>query len=212
MTHSDSTPGAPRGFALALLLVASMLGTFIPRVAAAQSDAPDCIAIVAEMLKPTPSAGTIRASAGCPSSGPVTLANRWTQRGGRGPTERDALVEASSWVRDARLYDAVSTVVRDVSYPIADRLAGMRVLVAYADEGFRVSQQGEALSARPARVATQADGPPPVDGRIPMRSTMREEVKREMARLASGDRDPDMRRSAQRACATLGCAVPAKGK
>src|SRR5205809_455420 len=99
---------------------------------------PDCIAIVADMLTPTPSAGTIRASAGCPSTGPVTLANRWTRRGTRGPAERDALVEASTWVRDARLYDAVSNVVRDASYPVEDRLAGVRVLVGYADDGFRV--------------------------------------------------------------------------
>jgi len=35
-----------------MLLVSSMLGLFVPGVAAAQSDAPDCVAIVAEMLQP----------------------------------------------------------------------------------------------------------------------------------------------------------------
>ena len=66
MTHPDSTPRTPRGLALAPLLLASTLGLLAPSIAAAQSDAPDCIAIVAEMLTPTPSAGAIRASAGCP--------------------------------------------------------------------------------------------------------------------------------------------------
>ena len=135
MTHPDSTSRTPRGLALAPLFVAATLGLLAPRMAAAQSDAPDCIAIVAEMLTPSPSAGAIRASAGCPSSGPVTLANRWTRRGARSAAERTALVEASSLTRDGRLYDAILGVTKDESRPVADRLAGIRVLLAYAAPG-----------------------------------------------------------------------------
>src|SRR5688572_14020282 len=142
MTHPDSTSRTRRTLALAPLLAATTLGLFAPRLAAAQSEAPDCIAIVAEMLTPTPSAGSIRASAGCPSSGPVTLANRWMRRGARSGAERTALVEASSLMQDRRLYDAILGVTKDETRPLADRLAGIRLLVGYAGDDYTVSQQG----------------------------------------------------------------------
>ena len=132
MTHPDSTPRTPRGLALAPLFVASTLGLLAPRVAAAQSEAPDCLAIVAEMLTPSPTVGAIRASAGCPSTGPVTLASRWMRRGARSAAERTALVEASALMHDGRLYDAILGVTKDESHAVADRLAGIRVLLGYA--------------------------------------------------------------------------------
>jgi hypothetical protein len=184
-----------------MLLVSSMLGLFVPGVAAAQSDAPDCVAIVAEMLTPTPSTGAIRASAGCPSSGPVTLANRWSRPGVRSATERAALVEASSFMRDARIYQAVLGLTRDETRPVADRLAGIKVLVGYADAGGGVIQQGvpNARSAGPSNL---------VQGSVTFTPDMRSDVKRELYRLAAVDRDPDVRFAAQKASATLGYVVP----
>ena len=210
MTHPDSAPTARRTLAtlVALVLVA------LPQLALAQSDAPDCIAIVAEMLKPTPSAGAIRASAGCPSTGPVTLANRWTRRGPRTAAERVALVEASSWLRDARLYDAVLSVVRDGTLPTPDRLAGLRVLVGYAEDGSSVMQQGTAYGDRAAELSggrVAAVGTT-VAGSNALPATVREDVRRELARLASQDRDGDMRFAAKRASATLGVALTPGGK
>jgi hypothetical protein len=213
MTHPDSTYRTPRGLALAPLLVASTFGLLAPRQAAAQSEAPDCIAIVAEMLTPTPSAGAIRASAGCPLSGPVTLANRWTRRGARSGAERTALVEASALTRDGRLYDAVLGITTDESRPLADRLAGIRVLLGYAGDGvgFGVTQQGQAQSrdAKPAAARTERNVQPSpmVDGSVPFPSTMRADVKRELYRLANNDRDPDVRYAAQKASASLGYVV-----
>jgi hypothetical protein len=205
MTHQNSTSSTPRGFALAPLFVASMLGLLDPGLAAAQSDTPDCVAIVAEMLTPAPSAGTIRASAGCPSSGPVTIANRWTRVGTRSATERTALVEASSLMRDARIYEAVLGMTRDASRPVADRLAGIHVLLGYADGGSMVMQQGEARGAKPA--------PRPVSlvkGSVTFTPDMRSDVKRELYRLAAVDRDPDVRFAAQKASESLGYVVPSK--
>ena len=207
MTHPVSPSRTPRGFALASLLVASTLGLFIPRAAAAQSDAPDCISIIADMLTPTPSAGVIRASAGCPSSGPVTLANRWNRRGPRSATERSALVEASSLLRDSRIYDAVLAVTRDESRPSADRVAGMKVLVDYAGNGYAVSQQGEARGAASARSADTS-----IDGSIALTPGVRSDVKRELYRLANVDRDPEVRAAAQKGSESLGYVLPAKGK
>ena len=204
MTHQDSTSRSPRGFAL---FVASMLGLLDPSLAIAQSDAPDCVAIVAEMLTPSPSAGAIRASAGCPSSGPVTLANRWSRVGVRSATERAALVEASSLMRDARIYEAVLGMTRDGSRPVADRLAGIRVLLGYADGGGTVMQQGEARGATPAPVVRSASL---VSGSVTFTPDMRSDVKRELYRLAAVDRDPDVRAAAQRASASLGYVVPRK--
>ena len=151
MTHltSTSTARTGGGRALAALLSAPALVLFGPRIATAQSDAPDCVAIVAEMLTPSPSVGAIRASAGCPSSGPVTLANRWTRHGKRSATELSALVEASSLMRDGRIYDAVLGMTRDQSRPLSDRLAGIRVLLGYAADGPGVIQQGESSGAKP---------------------------------------------------------------
>jgi hypothetical protein len=198
--------------ALTPLLAASTLFVVAPRLAA-QSDAPDCVAIVAEMLTPTPSAGAIRASAGCPSSGPVTLASRWTRRGPRSAAERSALVEASTWMHDARLYDAVSSVVRDGSYPTTDRLAGMRVLVAYSGESFMVSQQGQARDAKaPAADVAAKSAAASTTGSVAPKSTVRADIKRELTRLASEDRDPDVRYAAQKASESLGYLAPPKAK
>jgi len=212
MTHPHSTQSTTRDHALASLLVASMLVALAPGIAAAQSEAPDCVAIVAEMLAPSPSAGAIRASVGCPSTGPVTLANRWTRRGARTASERTTLVEASSLVRDGRLYDGVSSVVRDGNYPVADRLAALRVLVSYADQGFTVSQQGEARDAKgTAASKTRADASS-VTGSVPLRPTVRDEIRRELSRLAREDREPDMQWSARRASESLGFAMAPSGK
>ncbi|HKP14440.1 MAG TPA: hypothetical protein VJT85_00180 [Gemmatimonadaceae bacterium] len=210
MTHPDSTSRTQRGLALAPLFVASTLGLIAPRMAAAQSEAPDCIAIVADMLTPTPSAGSIRASAGCPTSGPVTLANRWARQGPRSATERAALVDASSLMRDARIYETVLGLTRDESRPVADRLAGIRVLLGYADDGVGVIQQGQSLAPRPtsAPKARAASSPTLVQGSVTFTPDMRSEVKRELYRLAAVDRDPDVRSAAKKASASLGYIVP----
>jgi len=185
-----------------------MLVALVPGIAVAQGEAPDCVAIVAEMLMPSPSAGAIRASAGCPSTGPVTLANRWMRRGARTASERATLVEASSLVRDGRLYDGVSSVVRDGSYPVADRLAALRVLVSYADQGFTVSQQGRASSAKAVATSpTRRADASSVTGSVPLRATVRDDIRRELSRLAREDREPDMQWSAKRASESLGHAI-----
>ena len=214
MTHQNSTSRTRRERALAPLLAALSIGAVAPDLAVAQSDAPDCVAIVAEMLSPTPSSGAIRASAGCPSSGPVTLANRWTRRGMRGSGERAALVEASTLIRDARLYHSVLAVVRDDTYPRADRLAGLRVLTEYADQGFAVIQQGQAYRARAEELsAGRTNGAPTtVTGSNALRPTVREELRQELARLAREDSDHDIRFAAQRANENLGFSPSASGK
>jgi hypothetical protein len=207
MTHADSTSRTPRAIALSRLFIASMLGLLGPRLAAAQSDTPDCVAIVAEMLTPTPSAGAIRASAGCPSSGPVTLANRWSRVGPRSATERGALIEASSLMRDARIYQAVLGMTRDGSRPVADRLAGIQVLLGYAEDGHSVMQQGEARGPSPAS-APAARSASLVKGSVTFTPDMRSDVKRELYRLAAVDRDPDVRIAAHKASESLGYVVP----
>lgn len=206
MTHLSSTSTARTGRALAALLAAFALVLFAPRIATAQSDAPDCVAIVAEMLTPAPSAGAIRASAGCPSSGPVTLANRWSRPGKRSAGELAALVEASSLMRDGRIYDAVLGMTRDERRPVSDRLAGIRVLLGYAGDG-AVIQQGEARSAKPAASSGRAAS---VKGSVAMAPDWRSQVKQELYRLANVDRDPDVRYAAQKASESLGYVMPSR--
>ena len=212
MTHPLSAPFTRRSRALAPLIAASALVAIAPRAAVAQGEAPDCLAIVAEMLTPTPSPGAIRASAGCPSTGPVTLANRWSRRGSRTAAERAALVEASTWMRDARLYEAVSSVVGDGTRPLSDRMAGLRVLTSYADDGGSVMQQGQARSAKAVELSAGRDDASTVAGSNALRPTVREDVERELSRLAREDRDPDMRYAAQRASESLGYVAPRGAK
>jgi hypothetical protein len=212
MTHPDSTSRTPRALALAPLYAVAVFALLIPRVATAQGEAPDCIAIIADMLTATPSAGTIRASAGCPSSGPVTLANRWTRVGPRSATERSALVDASSLLRDSRIYEAVLGISRDASRPAPDRLAAIRVMLDYADNGYMVSQQGEAHDANASASAARAQSSTAINGSVALTPGVRSDVKRELYRLASVDRDPDVRRAAQRGSESLGYVLPSKAK
>ena len=214
MMHQFPTERRRRGRVLALIAASTVIA-LAPAAATAQGEAPDCVAIVAEMLAPTPSAGAIRASAGCPSTGPVTLANRWTRRGPRTSAERAALVEASTWMRDARLYDAVSAVVRDDAYSRSDRLAGLRVLVGYAEESnTEVIQQGQVYGARAAELSAgrQIAATTTTAGSNALRPTVREDIGRELSRLAREDRDPDMRYAAKRASEKLGFAPASVGK
>src|SRR4051812_30784881 len=90
MTHPHSTSSALRGHLLLPLIAASALVVLTPGLAVAQSERADCVAIVAEMLAPSPAPDAIRASAGCPVTGPVMLAQHWTRRGARGAEERAA--------------------------------------------------------------------------------------------------------------------------
>jgi hypothetical protein len=212
MTHR--IPSRRRGRALAQLIAASTLVAIAPTLSAAQSEAPDCVAIVEEMLTPTPSAGAIRASAGCPSTGPVTLANRWTRRGLRSAGERAALVEASTFMRDARLYDAVTAVVRDDSYPRSDRLAGLRVLVDYAEDGIGVIQQGHVYDARAAELSAgrQSSATASVAGSTALQPGVNDDIRRTLARLAREDHDPDVRFAAKRASEKLGDAPLLRGE
>ena len=209
MTHLTSTSTARTGRALAALLAAAALVLFGPRIATAQSDAPDCVAIVAEMLTPSPSTGAIRASAGCPSSGPVTLANRWARHGKRSAAELSALVEASSLMRDGRIYDAVLGMTRDESRPLSDRLAGIRVLLGYAADGAMVMQQGESRAAKPTASGGRAAT---VQGSVPLTRDWRSQVKQELYRLANVDSDPDVRYAAQKGSESLGYVVPRNAK
>jgi hypothetical protein len=208
MTHLTSTSTARTGRALAALLAA--LALCGPRIATAQSDAPDCVAIVAEMLTPSPSIGAIRASAGCPSSGPVTLANRWTRHGKRSTGELASLEEASALMRDGRIYDAVLGMTRDESRPLSDRLAGIRVLLGYAADGRGVIQQGESRGVKPTAFASTASAgrPTTVKGSVAMAPDWRSQVKQELYRLAAVDSDPDVRYAAQKASESLGYVVP----
>ena len=188
------------------MITASTLVALTPALATAQSESPDCVAIVAEMLAPAPSIGAIRASAGCPSTGPVTLSNRWTLLGARTAAERAALVEASAGLRDARLYGAISDVVRDEAYGRSDRLAGLRVLAVYAEEsGTGVIQQGQVYGARAAELsggrleATSASA----TGNA-LAPAVRDDIGRELSRLAREDNDAEVRRAARRVNEKLG--------
>ena len=142
----------------------------------------------------------------------MTLASRWTRRGARSGAERTALVEASSLTRDGRIYDAVLGITKDETRPLADRLAGIRLLLSYAGDGagFGVTQQGQSRDAKPAAAFTElkAERPMTVDGSVEFPSTMRADVKRELYRLANNDTDADVRFAAQKASASLGYVVP----
>ena len=215
MTHRLPTKSTPRGLALAALITASTLVALAPAPATAQSESPDCVAIVAEMLAPAPSAGAIRASAGCPSTGPVTLANRWTLLGARTAAERAALVEASAGLRDARLYDAISDVVRDQAYGRSDRLGGLRVLAGYAEEsGTGVIQQGQVYGARAAELSggRQDEAASSSTGGNALSPTVRDDIGWELSQLASEDHDPEIRRAARRASEKLGYRLTSRDK
>ena len=97
-------------------------------------------------------------------------------------------------------------MTRDASRPVADRLAGIKVLLGYADGGQMVMQQGEARGAKPA--VAPAHSASLVKGSVTFTPDMRSDVKRELYRLAAVDRDPDVRAAAQRASVSLGYVVP----
>ena len=109
-------------------------------------------------------------------------------------------------MRDGRIYHAVLGMTRDASRPVADRLAGIQVLLGYAEDGHTVMQQGEARRAKPATAPARSASL--VKGSVSFTPDMRSDVKRELYRLAAVDRDPDVRIAAQKASESLGYVVP----
>jgi hypothetical protein len=100
-------------------------------------------------------------------------------------------------------------MTRDGSRPVADRIAGIQVLLGYAEDAHSVMQQGEARGTRPV-VAAPPRSASLVKGSVTFTPDMRSDVKRELYRLAAVDRDPDVRFAAQKASESLGYVVPRK--
>lgn len=169
--------------------------------ASAQRETTDCLSIVDEMLSDSPAPETIRDAAECPASGPVTLASRWTRRGWRDDLERAALVEASSSLRDGRLYDAVLHVAHSRAYQREDRMAALQVLAAYYDP--RYSSMGTASRSDRAILVALRTPVHQLDGSILPRPTYRREIREELMRMGDRDRDQSVRDEARRVAHTL---------
>jgi hypothetical protein len=198
--HRSSKLESTRARAIALLLPALLLAAPTAR-AAAQRETTDCLAVLDELLTDEPSTDAIRAAAECPSSGPVALANRWTRRGWRDDLERAALVQASSSLKDGRIYDALIGIARSRAYQSEDRSAAIRVLASYYDPRYSatdVSSRSDRaiLTARRARVQQ-------IDGIVQPRPTYRREIRETLTRIGDRDRDSAVREEARGAARTL---------
>lgn len=133
----------------------------------------------------------------CPESGPTTLGEAWERSSANSAAERAALVEATGYLRDRRLFDAVVNVATDGSRPAPDRVAALQALMRYYDPSYAPSF--EALTSRSAErsVATRVGGPGPVRGTVPLPASTRKQIGDVLAQLTNSEQSPTVRTAAR---------------
>lgn len=101
----------------------------------AQGEPPICQTVSRAVETGVAGKPPLTALADCRESGPPSLALLWERRA-LAETDLPKLVEASSRLRDDRLYESVSGVARDETQGTPKRLAALQTIAAYFEQSF----------------------------------------------------------------------------
>jgi len=121
----------------------------------------------------------------CPESGPLALAETWERASAKSAVQRAALVEATGYLRDGRLFDAVVNVALDGSRSAPDRVAALQSLMRYYDPGYAPSFEALTSHSGERSVALRIDGPTPTLGSVPLSASTRTRIGEVLAQLMS---------------------------
>ena len=134
----------------------------------------------------------------CKESGGSVIKSLWMTP----PTEATALeqlVQASARLLDQRVYDGVIANARNSSAPRATRLAALRVLAAFVDDGTLITQDALAKPALDTNITAQfstiSEGMGHRIGSQPMLASDQSDIRALFASLATTDADPIVRRA-----------------
>lgn len=196
-----------------LCAISGLLLIPIGREAVAQVDSPEarrqfCERAASELME-RPARADAKTSArfnrglveiqSCPDEGPGVLAAIWRTPPGDSATL--ALLQGvTAHLRDRSLVELSSQIAQDFARPTEVRLAAIGVLVTYYDSTLAAVFPNPGVQAQPrdyVRLAWQTD-PIAIKGRQPLiRAETNKLVLEVLARLASGDADDRVRKSAQ---------------
>lgn len=179
------------------------------RPALAQSEPSACSNETAEVLSAPANRGVPFTITRCPVSGPAALAELWARPGSRAESAREALVEASAIMRDARLFRALLRVANGRDFPAEERLAVLRVLLRFYDGRYAPSREYLLSTERYRSIPTMAGSPDVVEGIEPLPADARRQIGEVLARLSVGDDNLQIRGAALRLRQALAFRDPA---
>ncbi|MGH7627726.1 MAG: hypothetical protein ACREOJ_20720 [Gemmatimonadaceae bacterium] len=151
----------------------------------------------------------------CPSSGPEALAEVWDRHEKRDAHARAMLIEATSALRDARLFERLVNVATTAGYGDTNRVAALVVLVRYEHPDYAPSVHDLMAVRTPPpflsapSIPRRLDGAPPMDGTFALPDSAGRTLGRTLYSLARREPDGPVRRAAQSLRATLAFDDPA---
>ena len=162
----------------------------------AQAEHASCHARATELRNHPGSVSAIWDAARCSASGPGALAEVWKRNGVGSSEARNVLVDATSSLRDTRLFDVIVAVATDGSRHSMDRLAALQVLMRYYGPSYAPSIDNLRTAPEWSSVARRVDGPLPIDGTSPLGESARPRIASTLARLAASESDTTVRKAA----------------
>jgi hypothetical protein len=179
-----------------VVLTATLLVGVASGAAFAQAEHASCHAKATELRNHPDSAGTIWDAARCSASGPAALAEVWKRNGVGSSEVRNVLVDATSALRDTRLFDVIVGVATNEDRPPMDRLAALQVLMRYYNPSYAPSIENLRTAPEWSSVARRVDGPLPIDGSSPLGDSARARIASTLARLGASESDTTVRNAA----------------
>jgi hypothetical protein len=179
-----------------VLPTATLLLGVASGTAFAQPEHSGCTARAAKLRSDLGSTGAIWDAAQCLASGPTALAAVWKRNGVGSSEARDVLVEATSSLRDTRLFEVIVGVATDGSRPSTDRLAALQVLMRYYNPSYAPTVDNLRTAPEWSSVARRLDGPAPINGTSPLGDSARAQIATTLARLGASESDTTVRKAA----------------
>lgn len=165
-----------------------------PKSALAQEEAQACAPTASATAHGQLTDAQVGVLSGCRRSGPDALARVWLQSDVR-PTNLELLAEASSMLRDSRLFTAALTATENESAPTSVRLAALRVLISYYSSELwpSTSYLSSGTFGDPIPVTMDKDVQ---DGSSPLHAATRREIQRALLKLSSNNRKKEIAHAA----------------
>jgi hypothetical protein len=179
-----------RSLAMGIAIVAFVT----PKSALTQEEAQVCASTARAIANGQLTDTQARVLSGCRHSGPDALARVWLQAD-LAPKNLELLAEASSMLRDSRLFTVALAATENESAPTAVRIAALRVLISYYSSELwpSTSYLNSGTLGDPIPVTTDRDVQ---DGSSPLHAASRRETQQALLKLSSNNREKEIAHAA----------------